>query len=1408
MIGGAGNDIYVVDDINDIVTELLNGGVDTVQSNITYSLLDTDGAGASNGSNVENLTLTGTANINGTGNAVANVIIGNIGNNTLTAGDGNDTLDGGVGTDVLFGGKGNDTYIYNVVDEFDAIGENDGEGADTVETIFSLTLGDFLENLTLKGTGDINGFGNALANVVTGNDFNNQLIGLGGNDKLSGGKGNDTLFGGDGNDSMLGGEGNDQFQGDAGADTMLGGKGDDTYFVNLVQVGAGATATVKLEDTITENLNEGIDEINLIGDFSSLTATSTLTLGANIENLRLDSISSDTTKLNIIGNTLNNTLTGNSVANKIDGGDGNDVIFGNAGKDNLLGGAGNDDLIGGAGVDNLQGGLNNDRYYIDLVQVGDTVLLEDTVQEALNAGTDEINLTAGTFSLTTAITLTLGVNLENLNIALAVDTKLNITGNTLNNVLTGNNLANTIDGSTGNDLIFGEAGNDTLIGGIGDDNLNGNEGDDRLLGGAGSDILDGDTGVDHLEGGAGNDTYFLDDANDLTEDVIVEGSAIDSGTDTVKTILTYTLANNSNLENLTLVGSDAVNATGNELKNVVTGNANNNILDGASNIDSLVGGLGDDTYVVDLIQTGATAVTFRVALQDAVTEAINAGSDTLELRGSFIHDNATTLILGANLERFDASNTGSTKLNLTGNTLDNTLTGNVANNILLGSTGNDTLNGGAGNDTLDGGVGIDLLTGGVGDDTYLIDVVASGLSPNVVVNLQDTVVENNSTLDGIDTVILRGIFAPTNASLISLTGDLANIENLDISLTTTTKLNLTGSDTNNLLIGNAVSNIISGGGGNDTLDGGAGNDNLIGGDGDDTLIGGLGVDVFSGGIGNDTYVVDSLAEANAIVDVDGLNTLNIAFTFALTEVSAFANLTLTGVGVLAGTGNSGNNKITGNVAANILNGGLGSDTLDGGAGNDKLDGGDGADIMNGGKDADTYIVDNVGDDAVEELTLAQGGGLDVVNSSITFTLGANLDNLVLNGVSNINGIGNSLNNTITGNTANNQLSGLDGNDMLDGAAGNDVLEGGNGKDTLNGGIGNDILFGGAESDALIGGLGDDVYHVNLKPFIVGSSFSVAEDVITEALAGGTDTLVLYGESFGYQLNASIENLDLSQLITNQFFTYGNGSNNDINGHATLVNLLDGGAGNDTLHGGAGRDHLIGGIGADLLIGGDNSDYYEVDSLSDQIVDDGTFGFDRIVGKTSINLNSYSNIEEVELKHGAGNLNATGNVLNNVVSGNDGNNNLDGGAGNDTVYGGFGDDTIMGGLGADMLHGGLGRDTFDFNTFDESGFGSNRDVIFDFSHLAQNKIDFSTIDANDLLVGNQAFTFIGTAAFFGGVAGQLQYVGGNVTETYNNGFFTNTFTGGTLSGDVDGDGVADFEIVVIGITSLVSSDFIL
>ena len=280
LIGGNGNDVYVVSVTTDVVTEQTNGGTDTVISPTTYTI----------GSNTENLTLSGTSAINGTGNTLNNYIIGNGAANTLKGDAGDDGLDGGLGNDRLEGGTGNDTFYIDSAS--DVLVENASAGTDTVVAGFTYTLATNFENLTLSGTAAINGTGNSAVSLITGNSANN------------------TLSGG------------------TGADTLVGKAGNDSYVVD-------STA-----DVVTESLNEGTD---------SVSSSVTYTLSANVENLTLTGSSA----INGTGNTSSNVLTGNSAVNTLTGGAGDDVLDGKAGADKLLGGAGKDTI----GVDNASAGI-------------------------------------------------------------------------------------------------------------------------------------------------------------------------------------------------------------------------------------------------------------------------------------------------------------------------------------------------------------------------------------------------------------------------------------------------------------------------------------------------------------------------------------------------------------------------------------------------------------------------------------------------------------------------------------------------------------------------------------------------------------------------------------------------------------------------------------------------------------------------------------------------------------------------------------------------------------------------------------------------------------------------------------------------------------------------------------------
>jgi VCBS repeat-containing protein len=345
MAGGTGDDTYIVNSTQDDVIEKNGGGTDTVLSSVSYAL----------SANVENLTLTGDSALNGTGNALNNVIIGNSASNVL---------DGGAGADAMTGGAGNDTYVVD--DAADSVAESAGEGRDTVLSSISYQLGANVEDLMLSGNAGINATGNAQNNVLTGNGGNNVLDGGAGADAMAGAAGNDTYIVDDAGDVVTesAGQGADTVQstiaytlganvenltlngtaaidgtgnalsnvitgngganilnGGAGADLMAGGGGNDTYIVD------------SWGDMVIEGQNQGIDTV-----YSSVSYT----LSSNVENLVLTGDNGYFDVDVAVGNALDN------------------VIVGDAGLDILAGRAGNDTITGGGGLDYVDGGSGFD----------------------------------------------------------------------------------------------------------------------------------------------------------------------------------------------------------------------------------------------------------------------------------------------------------------------------------------------------------------------------------------------------------------------------------------------------------------------------------------------------------------------------------------------------------------------------------------------------------------------------------------------------------------------------------------------------------------------------------------------------------------------------------------------------------------------------------------------------------------------------------------------------------------------------------------------------------------------------------------------------------------------------------------------------------------------------------------
>ena len=845
MSGGAGNDTYVVDDVADLVNENSSAGMDTVLSSVTWTL----------GNNVENLTLSGVASINATGNSLNNILQGNVANNILT---------GGAGTDIYSVAKGGGN---DIVRQLGALASD----ADRIEIEAGINQTD-------------------VTAIRVGNDL-----------KL--------FYGAQGVDSGSNGIGDQITATDwylaANALTRI----NEVRFSNGVSLNAAqlttlanqaATGIVTITGTATQN--QTLSASNTLADLDGLGvisyqwkadgvaiagATSSAFVLGQAQVGKAISVTASYTDGYGAAESVSSTAT-SAVVNINDAATGAAIITGSATQNQTLTASNTITDLDGLGTISYQwkaagvviAGATGNTLTLGQAQVGKVITVSATYTDGY--GTVESVTSSATASV--------------VNVNDAVTGVVTITGTaTQGQTLTATNLLADIDGlgtisyqwkadgvaiagATATTMVLGatQVGKAISVSASYTDGFGTAESVAstatpivfaNFLGTTGADSLIGTTGAEQLTGLAGNDTYTVNNVGDI----VVE--ALNAGTDLVSASVSYTLS--ANVENITLTGTAALNATGNTLNNTLTGNAGNNILDGGAGADTMVGGAGNDTYIVDnaaditteaasagtdLVQSsitwtlatnlenltltgtavingtgntvanvltgnaadnvlnggagndtmvgGAGNDTYVVDVAtDVVTELANEGTDTVQ--------SGVAVTLGANVENLTL--TGTTAINGTGNILDNILTGNSANNTLTGGAGNDTLNGGTGNDT---------MVGGTGNDIYVVNV-----STDVVTELAN---------EGTDTV----------QSGVTLTLG-ANVENL--TLTGTTAINGTGNTLDNVITGNSGINTLTGGAGNDTLNGGAGADALVGGTGNDTyMLGrGFGIDTITE---NDTTV--------------------------------------------------------------------------------------------------------------------------------------------------------------------------------------------------------------------------------------------------------------------------------------------------------------------------------------------------------------------------------------------------------------------------------------------------------------------------------------------------------------------------------------------------------------------------
>jgi Ca2+-binding RTX toxin-like protein len=1224
LIGGMGDDRYVVDSALDAIAEEVDAGRDSVYSFVSYTLSD----------HVENLQTFG-ATSTATGNALNNILRGG-------------TVDGKAGDDTLSGIR----YIFGLGYGHDTITDINNSAANNVVQFLAGVSPDQIQwqrsgndlLISINGTTDtlsIPSFYTVAFNQ--GDYFLSSNIYLPGPTVAVGGTpvylaasqierfefADGTVWGPEAFGGTMVGthQANTYtFGRGAGHDTILDFDFTPEQPPDVLQMKSGVAPSDVIASRVGDNLVLGIagtsDQLTVQSHFAPIlvrwkfSSISTALDTYRIEQVHFadgtvwDAAAIANQLADLTGTEAGDVLRGNALANAMYGLGGNDWLEAFGGNDVLDGGVGNDTLLGGEGSDIYLFGRGSGSDIVEDAQVSGTDL--DTIRLASDVQPDDV-----TFAAKTARDLALKINGSTDHLTLnyflsdpsnrAIQvvfadgtvwdaaaimsraTGLTLVGTFRNNELDGSPLGDQLSGLEGNDVLWGEEGNDVLIGGVGNDTL---------------------------RGGAGHDTYAFNvgDGSDTIDDTaaVGEGNRIQFGVGIAKSDLNFTYdqvartlriqVGSSGTDQLVLRNFDPTGTTGSFVVETLVFADGSTLtmadLFPSNQAPTVVNPIADLTVLEDApvsIQVPADTFTDQDMGDMLTYSAMLADGNSLPSWLSF--DPATRTFSGTPLN----SVVGTLKLAVTA-----TDTGGLsATNTFVLTVQNV-------NDT-------PAVANALMDQSAAEDSAFSFTVPSTTFADEDAIHGDELTYSA---TLADGSSLPSWLAFNSGTRTFSGTPNagdagvFTIGVTATDSQTLSETDQFVLtvsgplpqtLTGTAGNDVFTGGRGNDTLSGLAGNDQLTGGEGNDLLDGGTGTDTMTGGTGNDTYVVDNTGDVVTENLNEGTDTVQSFITYTLG--ANVENLTLMGTGRNAGIGNALNNVLTGNSGANLLDGQAGADQMTGGTGDD------------------LYMVDNLGDVVIEQ---AGEGTLDRVSSVVTYSLSANVENLALIGTAAINGTGNSSDNVLTGNSAENVLTGLAGNDT----------------------------------------------------YIIG-----AGDTVVEGANAGTDTVV---SGITHSLGTNVENLTLVGISATN--GTGNALDNVLNG---LLNL----AGN-TLTGGAGNDTYI--IGA-----------------SDTVVEAAGGGTDTVQSLLTHTLGA--NVENLILT-GTGAINGTGNSLNNAITGNSANNVLSGAGGNDQ---------LRGGLGTDTVNGGSGDDTFLF------GRGDGQDLVQENGGTADKLLYDSGINPFDLVLSRQA-----------------------------------------------------------------------
>ena len=943
------------------------------------------------------------------GAAMADTLEGNAGNDMLWGIGGVDTVLGLLGNDVMIGGAGADSL-------------DGGDGVDRISYYKCLEAVDIDLDRTVQTGGDAEGDTLASVEFVEGSVYDDTLTGSHGTGSIYGLGGNDTIVGGTHAQGLFGNAGDDLLESASSGDTLSGGEGDDIYIVRAENIRLNEDELDEIDDVSDSGYDwvKGHVSIDLRG------------MDNHIERISLfgtaeDAFANDRNNL-VRGTGSGNGLYGQGGNDKLLGLGGDDVIYGHSGKDKVFGGFGADELRGGSEADKIFGGFGMDTIYggvdADKLRGGKNadfykVDSLDEVRERKGGGADYVwadddhTLLKGQHvevlsayywnpGILLAITASvLSGNYEAIRVAagtigtLASNPEVNLTGNNKSQILIAEMsdpdvfYTNTLEGMAGADVILGDGVADFAAYTTSDAAVTIDLSVSKQTGGhAKKDIL---LGIRHVVGSEHDDT--------------ISGESMLAGADAEYSNTLKGLGGDDLLDGF---GGDDV-LFGGVGKDTLFGGVGNDTLNGGAGNDTLDGGANDDRYIV--------------TLGDEIIDS--GGTDTVIATEDFY------LAAGLEIEVLAGFAVGDADIILFGNTFDQTITGNDGNNVIHG------------------GAGADVIDGAGGDDFAIYTLSGAGVDVDLNRQLQNG---GHAELDFLENIEnLRG----------SVFDDVLKGQNF---------AKVTGSP-DNTHYGEAGDDIISDSYGNNTLYGGKGADTLtgsgkfsslgsagsllFGGLGADTLEGGasttIGGDTLAGGKGDDTYRVTSVGDivdenfAGDIPDgVDGGHDLIIVdvdvWDMDTPGQADIEDAELgTGHTVLA---NDLNNKLTGNALDNEISGRGGDDTIIGNAGNDILRGGDGDDLIKGGigddemfgwSGDDIFLVNSASDTVIE----LEGNGVDLIKSSVTFSLSDNVENLRLINSGDVNGIGNALDNEIIGNDGDNDLNGRLGADTLTGGDGED-----------------------------------------------------------------------------------------------------------------------------------------------------------------------------------------------------------------------------------------------------------------------------------------------------------------------------------------------------------------------------------